>query len=199
MRINDKNQTIDMEARDLNFIMPAYIRSYQYYMKGEDPKEIIFPMFPSALSASGVWIPIRYIEPTSSLAGEIAKDGSDVPEVTEDEEEKLDAKDEAAKEVKEQIVEPEEKPTEQANMKKLVEDMDTVVKTIENGVKLEATQPDRQPKMPASGDIGPGTHPDSMGSRDIRADRQIVKDLTPEPSVDESEEIEAEIEKPTKQ
>ena len=203
MRANTENKSVDMEARDVNFMLPAYIRQYLFMSKNEDPEKIIFPMFLSVPHPRkpGVLIPIEYIPITDPVAIEIAKDGKDVPEVTPEQEAVLDEKDKATKELMEQVVVKEE-PKEakesvspaKASMKKLAKDMDTVVKTIENGIKLEATQPDRQPKMPPGGDIGAG-HPDGLGSRDARADKRIAQDLIEEPAVEEDKEIPAEIEK----
>ena len=47
MRINQENKSLDMEARDLNYILPAYVRSYLFYSKNEMPAKIIFPMLAS--------------------------------------------------------------------------------------------------------------------------------------------------------
>jgi hypothetical protein len=54
---------------------------------------------------------------------------------------------------------------------------------------------DRAPKMPPGGDIGPGTSPDNMGSRDIKLEKQIRTDLRDEPEIDESKEIPEDVSK----
>lgn len=171
MRINHQHQTVDIEPRDINFILPAYIRTYQYYMKGELPKEIVFPMYPSVPSMDGVQVPIRYISIEDTVARNIVEDGSNVPE-TEAEETEEDV-DEA----------PPAPPKDESPAKAALK-------------RREAAQPDRQPKVPASGDIGPGAHPDDIGNRDVAFERRIARDLMAEPKVREEEEIETDIEKP---
>lgn len=82
MRANTIDKTMDMEARDLNYILPAYVRSYMYVSKNEDPKEIIFPMLESCPHPfkAGVTIPIRYVPALSPEAIEITVDGQDIAE-----------------------------------------------------------------------------------------------------------------------
>ncbi|KKK56895.1 hypothetical protein LCGC14_3059940, partial [marine sediment metagenome] len=92
MRVNLDNKSLDIEARDVNYILPAYIRSYQFYSKNEIPTKIIFPMFVS-VRAAGVDIPIEWVPPLDPVAAEIASDGNNVAEVTEEQEVVLDEKD----------------------------------------------------------------------------------------------------------
>ena len=92
MRINQENKSMDIESRDINYILPAYVRSYQFHMKNELPTKIIFPMFVS-VKAGGVDIPIEWVPPLEPIATEIAKDGNNVAEVTEEQEAALDEKD----------------------------------------------------------------------------------------------------------
>lgn len=93
MRINYQNKTMDMEVRDMNYILPAYLRSYQFHSQNELPTRIIFPMFASVKAANGVDIPIEYVPPLEAIAVEIQKDGSNVAEVTPEQEVVLDEKD----------------------------------------------------------------------------------------------------------
>ncbi len=102
MRINQENKSVDMEARDINYILPAYIRSYQFFTKGENPERIIFPMFPS-VKADGKDIPIEYVPPLDAIAVEIAEDGKAVAEVTPAQEAELDEKDEKIKGLQDEI------------------------------------------------------------------------------------------------
>lgn len=171
MRINLDKKTVDIEIRDINFILQAFVRSYLFGSRNEDPAEIVFPMY-SAIphpTKPGVMVPVKWIAPTDQVATEIIENGQDVPEVTPEEEVVLDAKDDLAKEVKEQVA---------------------------KGAPTTKVPIDRPPKMPASGDLGPGAHADNIGSRDVRLSRQIAGDLKDEPGVDEAAEIPAEIEKP---
>lgn len=178
MRVNTDRKTVDVEVRDVNYILSAYVRSYLFASRNEDPVEIIFPMYSEVPHPTkpGVMVPVKWIIPTDQIAAEIAEDGKDIPEVTPEEEVALDAKDDIAKEVKEQT-----------------EDTQTIKI---HHVPKTSPPADRVPKMPASGDLGPGAHADNIGSRDVRLSRQIVGDLKVEAGVDEAAEIPAEIEKP---
>lgn len=190
MRINKEHQTMDMESRDFNYILPAYLRSYRYYMQNEDPKEIVFPMFASVVSPSGMKIPVRYIPPDSPMAEEIAKDGSNIPEVPPEEEETVLVA--AGEPTAEEIALAQEKPPDAERF----EEKDQAIKEATDTIKKSVEE--RQPKQPPGGDLGAG-HPDGMGSRDTMADRHIKKDLQPEAVVDESKELDVDIEKPTEQ
>ena len=190
MRANTENKSMDMEVRDINYILPHYIAQYLYESKNEDPDKIIFPMFLSVPHPRkpGVLIPIEYISITDPAAVEIAEDGKDVAEVTPEQEKALDTQDKAAKELKEQV-----------------EEIGIVVEDAKQGepVELQGISPakasmkqiaeDRRSKMPE--DLGSG-HADGMGSRNTRLDRKIATDLKEEPEVDEEKEMPADIEKP---
>ena len=182
MRANTENKSMDMEARDVNYILPHYIAQYLYESKNEDPEKIIFPMFLSVPHPRkpGVLIPIEYIPMTDPVAAEIAEDGKDIPEVTPEHEAALDVQDEAAKELKKQVT--------KAGVLIPTEDAKPPVKEV-------AKPKDRAPKMPPGGDLGTG-HADGLGSRDARLDKKIASDLKEEPAVEEDKEIPADIEKP---
>ena len=173
MRVNTDRKTVDVEVRDVNYILQAYVRSYLFASRNEDPVEIIFPMYPTVPHPTkpDITIPVKWMPATDQVAAEIAEDGKDIPEVTPEEEAALDTKDDIAKEVKGQTEDIKKNPSI------------TVVA-------------DRLPKMPASGDLGPGAHADDIGSRDVRLSRQIAGDLKDEAGVDEAAEIPADIEKP---
>lgn len=82
MRINDENQKLEMEERDWNYIMPAYLRSYLFYTKNVPPAEVVFPMFKTVKYGEMI-IPVRWVEPDSKEAVEVAADASNVAEATE--------------------------------------------------------------------------------------------------------------------
>src|SRR3990172_4503607 len=67
-----------MERRDIDYILPQYIRSYLYYTKNQDPEEIVFPMFHSVRHPlkPTVMVPIRWVPELDILAQEIEADGS---------------------------------------------------------------------------------------------------------------------------
>ena len=102
MRINPENKSLDMEHRDINYILPPYIRNYMFMNKNEMPEKIIFPMFASVM-AGGKEIPIEYIAAESPVAVEIAEDGAAVPEITPAQEAVLDERDEEIKRLKAEV------------------------------------------------------------------------------------------------
>jgi len=206
MIIDDKNKQILMETRDINFIIPQYIRQYLFVMRNEDPIKIVFPKFLSAPHPHkpGVKIPIEYIDIDTPLAAEITKNGSNVPEqpleVTPEAQADL-----AAEIHKQSGGEDEEGGSQQQQVKEdgggsakqqdspIGSDRVHTTETME--VKTDLGQPPRQPKQPPGGDIGSG-HPDDMQDRDTRLDSKIAADLKPEPQTDEGKEIPTKIDKP---
>ena len=86
MLVDDKNQQLQMEPRDWNMIMPAYLRQYLFLSKNTDPLEVVFIMFESVQHPykPEVKVPVRYISADSGEARAIMNDGSNVPEATED-------------------------------------------------------------------------------------------------------------------
>lgn len=167
---NIERNTMDMEARDTNYFFQAYLISYLLVSKNEDPVKIIVPKFPSFPHPRKPGVMIP-IEWIEPDSPAAADIVKDGSNVPETEIEEIPKEEEAN-------IEP--KPSS--------------AKAAINKVK----QPDRKPKMPPGGDLGAG-HADSLGSRDIRADRRIATDLKPEASVDESKEVDTEIEKPSEQ
>jgi len=91
-----------MEIRDINYILPHYITSYLFAAKNEWPEKIVFPMFESVMHG-GKKIPIEWVPPLDPRAIEIAQDGTNVPEVTPEQEAALDAKDEEIERLRKQI------------------------------------------------------------------------------------------------
>ena len=223
MRINTDRNTMDMEARDISYFLQAYLLQYLFASKAEDPTKIIIPMFPSVPHPRKprVQIPIKWVEPDSPIAVEIAKDGSNIPEATVEEAPK-EPEEEVAEEptpAPEDIIRQEEEanpPEEQSEPVTEQEEISPAKAALEKlkGEKrdsslLEGTTAlkdwqkehppeEREPKQPPSGDIGTG-HPDDMSSRDVGFDRKIAAALRPEAQVDESKEIETDIDKPKEQ
>lgn len=215
MRINLPHKSIDMEVRDINYVLGAFIRSYLFASKNEDPEKIVFPMYPVVPHPNkpNVLIPIEYIPSTDQFVAELIKDGSNIPEVTPAEEAAIDYLDKKAEEIIKNA-------TTEVKQEEVLDDKDEEIKRLKTQVssllaatsknKPEVISParaamnrlekkgdsvDRIPKMPPGGDIGAG-HPDNLGSRDIKLTRQIVGDLKDEPEVDEGKEISTDIEKP---
>ncbi|MCK4414925.1 MAG: hypothetical protein KAY32_15430 [Candidatus Eisenbacteria sp.] len=239
MRINQENKTLDMEIRDVNFILPPYVRSYLFYSKNEMPTKIVFPMFAAVdiLGADGQLhpLPIEWIAPESPVAKEIAKDGEVVAEVTPEQEAILDKQDESVKELKaefepapegekvEGLTEEEQtyeaaradQPTpapedlirqqeedalaeqEAAMAAEAEAEAKAAAEHIESPAKAAFAEspatppptPERQPKQPPGGDIGPGQPLSGMGPRGSGDQIQTARDLKDEPDIKEEEQV----------
>jgi len=94
MIINEDNKTMEIEPRDVDYVLPAYVRLYLFQTKNEDPEKIIYPMFSSVRhpSKQGVTIPIEYVDEKSPEALAIIEDGSNIPEATPESEAAADRK-----------------------------------------------------------------------------------------------------------
>lgn len=107
VRINREKNTVEMEPRDANFILPGYVKSFQFYNKNKLPTEITVPMFKSVPYRDPgtnkiVEIPIRYIEVETEEAVDIIEDGQNIPDA------ELTAADEEQMIESELVGEPEE-------------------------------------------------------------------------------------------
>ena len=189
MRINSEQMTMDMEERDTNYVLSAYIRSYLFYTKNEDPVKIVFPMFRSVPHPTkvGVQIPIEWVPHSGEIATEISQDGMNVPEAPVVEETKLDMKDKEIEVLKARIVELE---GPKSGLGVATEPTKSTVSRAKAAFKVDTNQPppNRKPKLPPGGDIGPGLSASDLHSRDARDQVRTMKDLAEGPEVDESEE-----------
>lgn len=198
MRINTDHNTMDMEARDTNYWLQAYLLQYLFATKAEDPVKVVVPMFPSVPHPRkpGVQIPVEWIEPDSPVAVDIAEDGKDIPEAIVEE---VKEDEESVGGSEGVVIEPSVKDSESIPVAENTADkLSPAKQALENLKKEKETSPpaeERKPKMPPSGDLGSG-HPDDMSSRDTGFDKKIARDLKPEAAVDESKELPVEIEKP---
>ncbi len=213
MRINSENKTMDIEARDINYILPAYVRSYQFHSKNEVPTKIIFPMFVS-VRAAGIDIPIEWVPPLEQVATEIAKDGSNVAEVTEEQEVVLDEKDTEIKRLKDELAQTGrggeegggDKPTSEVITSEQLKD-EAADKELEEETEPEAESPakaafnvdpdpshqpppDRIPKTAPGGDIGAGQPLSDTHPRDRKDQTRTAKDLQVEPEIEGAPEKE---------
>ena len=204
MRVNQETKSVDMEARDINYILPAYVRSYLFYSKNEMPEKIIFPMFLS-VSVQGKEIPIEYVPPLDPVAIEIAKDGSNVAEVTSAQEAVLDEKDEEIKRLKADLAKTQAElegtagryvedlraiPNEEATIADKPEPIVSAAKAAFAIDPDPTHQPPagRAPKLPPGGDIGPGIGPSDMQPRDRRDLARMKQDLAEGPDIDDEAE-----------
>ena len=214
MRINSENKSMDMESRDINYILPAYVRSYLFHSKNEMPEKIIFPMFQSVKVDDKV-IPIEYVPPLDEVATEIANDGSNVAEVTSAQEATLDEKDEEIKRLKAQVSTLETTGEAQELVEDIKENGMTIIPAPEDLIRQQEESaipeepepaskakaafkvdpdpthqpaPDRKPTQTPGGDIGPGAGLSDMGPRGRQDQVRTARDLLDEPDIDETKE-----------
>jgi len=206
MRVNREQKSIDIERRDINYILPAYVRSYLFFNQNEDPEKIVLPMFRSVPHPikPGVEIPIEYIPDDSPIATEIAEDGKDIPEATPDTEAEADKKEEDYNALKARIAELEDEVTKQAEIiidsqkqenispakaafAKATEEPESAIA----GVSENQPTPERLAAAKAPDTVlPPGTTSDYGGSRDKRDQKRVAKDIAPDKDIKEDEEVE---------
>jgi len=209
---------MDIEQRDISYILPAYLRSYLFYTKNEMPERIIFPMFPS-IKFGDIDVPIDYLPPIDPVVIEITQDGSGIPEVTEQQEAEIDTKDEEIKRLKAELAATKQTErggevvggtaetrlggsalsdnilggtvsTEQKATAKLPAVKSKARTAFATPATASPVLPNRKPKLPPGGDIGPGAPLSDMHPRDVRAEKRMKRDLLEEPDIDESAEKE---------
>jgi hypothetical protein len=163
VRINIDNKSIDIESRDINFILDNYAVTYKFHTKNAAIDRIIIPMFETAKTRYGE-IKIEFVPDTSAVAIDIAEDGKAVEEIVPEQADELAVQD--AK--KEQV------------MKSVTADSKT-----ENVV---ATPIARIPKQPSGPIIPPGSGGLNLPSRDPNDLRHTKADLMPEKDIDESKQ-----------
>jgi regulator of replication initiation timing len=201
MRVNESNQSMDMESRDINYILPAYVRLYMFQTKNSDPKEIVFPMFESIPHPlkKGVNIPIRWVPDTSPEALEIITDGNNIPESTPESEAKADKTESDYNEMRKKLDDIAE---ENAKLKAQMEDSAKPLEAVKTEDKkssesaIAGVDSDHQPsaarvsiaKDAPGGALPPGTVSDYGGSRMPGDLKQMAKDLAPEKDLDEAQE-----------
>lgn len=205
MRINIERKTLDIEAREINYILSHLVRSYLFVSKNEDPERIIFPMYASTPHPNkvGVNIPIDWMPPLDPVSMEIAEDGSNVPEVTSAQEAELDAKDDEIKKLRDEVKRltdggPEtslpapEDLLRQEQEADIVDESASPAKAAFNVDSDPEHQPPpgRTPIMPASGDLGPGTGLSNMQGRDKADIARTRRELAEQPDIDEDKEKE---------
>ncbi len=188
MRVNEQNKSMDIELREINFIMDALTTQYLYLNKNQKPEVIIFPMYKEAKTRYGN-IPIQFVPDMSEIAQDIIRDGKDIAEVTPAQEAVIDKKDEEIKVLREELERLQAQPQR-------IETSEVEIGFIPPVAELESKTEDailrespsgRVPKQPPGGDIGAGS-PDGMGSRDRRDLSRTRQDLLEEPTINEDEE-----------
>lgn len=143
MRVNNDTKSVDLEQRDFNYILPAYIISYLFVSNNEDPEKIVFPMYPSVPHPRkpGVLIPIEYVAADSPVAVDIIEDSSNVAEATEEQVRQIDEKEDEIKKLKEEVAElrGEEsgEPISAEELAKIPNPLDTISVDKHDGVTIE--------------------------------------------------------------
>lgn len=201
MRINRERKSVDIEERDIEFMLATYVRNYMFYSENEEPEKIIFPMFKSIVKSVNpeVRIPIEFVPIEGEVAQEIAEDGKDIPLATEAE---IAAKDAAEADLtpasEGTVLQPLVSEADAPSVVRLSieEAMGTKKVSTDTGTP-NVTTPDRRPKAPDH-PAPEGTLSD-MGPRDRRDQTRVAKDIAPQADVDEEKERPTEIEKPEEQ
>ena len=219
MRVDPERKSVDMEKRDIDYMLQSYVRLYLFESKNAEPDVITFPMFQSAPHPykKGVRVPIQYVPELSPIALDIAQDGVDIPEATPESEAAADKKEDEYNAMKARIAELESEVArastvtaddlEQEEADKQFEE-DTVedatpslARTAFAGIQTESAiagispdqpTPERLAKVkePEGGALPPGTQSDYGGRRDSRDQNRIARDLMPEKEINEDEERE---------
>jgi hypothetical protein len=92
MITNVEGKQMEMEKRDMNYILTSYLRMYLFQSRNEDPDRIILPMFSEIPHPHRkAMVKVVYVPENSPINAEIEHDGSNVPLTTEKDEEAADA------------------------------------------------------------------------------------------------------------
>ena len=185
MIINESAGRMEIEERDINYILQSYIRMYQFQTKNKLPFAITFPMFGSVPISATARIPIEWVPEISPVAAAIKEDGSNVPLPTEASIAEADKKEKDYNAKKEQLA----KLASELGMQ-VSDDGGIAISTV-NPLPAVDLSPSsdrlakaKQPDRPATGSSEYGT------SRNVDRDaRQVAQDLRPEKDVKEDEEL----------
>lgn len=202
MRIDETRKSVDMEERDINYVLSSYVRLYLFQTRNQDPEVITFPMFKSVPHPykPGVKIPVEYAPDISPIAIEITQDGADIPETTPEAEAEADEREDNYLATKARLAEVEAELAKlKADKKEPVEEQPisparaafAKVESEPSEVVVDPPTPERlaKAKMPDN-PLPPGTQSDYGGRRDPRDSKRIARDLIPEKEINEEEEKE---------
>ena len=164
---------MDMEVRDWNYILSAYLRSYRFHNNNQNPEKIVFPMFTKAEE-----IPVEWLPEINPVVTEIIQDGSNVPETTEEQIKTKDEVEDAMMGAAKRLGMPVWKKAEPVQEIKVRSSKYSLADLI-----------DRVPKLPTNS-IPPGSPLDSMHPRDAQDLKKAKADLRLEPNVVEDDEVE---------
>ncbi len=198
MIVNEQNKSMDIESRDINYLLSAYLRMYLFQTRNVDPEKIIFPMFRSVPHPfkKGMQIPVEYVPDDSPVALTIKEEGSNVPETTPLSEATADAKEKEYQHMKKRIAELEaevtstllgEHPAEVIEVHNdSAKDKDTAISGVD---EAHQPSPSRLAKIKVAGNPAPTGSPTDYGSKRDPADaRRIAQDLLPEKEINEEDE-----------
>lgn len=190
MRVDQSRKSVDIEQRDVTYILQAFARSYLFVSRNEDPEVITFPMYSSIPHPIDPTkrIKIEYAPDMSEIAVDIAQDGSNVPEPTPESEAKADEDERVYIETKQQLDDIDAEATrivEEATAEPAPE-ASSAIGGVGEQPSAERLAKVKLPDNP----LPPGTPSDYGGRRDPRDTRRIARDLAPEKDIKEDEEIE---------
>jgi hypothetical protein len=179
VRINTENNSIDIEARDINFILDNYAVSYKFSTKNAPIDRVIIPMFATTKTRYGE-IKIEFVPDTSAFAKELVEDGEAVKEVSPVQADELavqDARVQHLTAAKEYI----DKATGYAGKPVLPPANPVVTAPVKTPIA-------REPKQPSGTIIPPGSGGLGLAPRDPNDLRHTKQDIAPEKDIDESKE-----------
>lgn len=176
MRINQENQSMDIEIRDLNFIIDQYAINYKFATKNAPLERVIIPMFGTAKTRYGE-IPIEFVPDVSGYVKELVEDGKAVAEASPQQADEIAVQD--------------------AKKQHIASELGTVIgKTTvpELSVqKISKVDTNRVPKQPSGPIIPPGSGGLSLSPRDPADLRHTAADLAPEKDIDENKQKAVEV------
>ena len=155
-----ENKEMQVEERDIDFMLRAYMRSYMFMSKNVVPDKIIFPMVSKVQNPynPAEFVQVEYVPEVSAKAKEIKEEGSTVPPTTEADEDEADRREEHFQEIKKLAQEIDK--AEEA-VKEVEPEKPPVVRPIDKvkGKALEGEgtpiPPGRVPKKPVR-EVAPG-------------------------------------------
>ena len=90
MRVNNETKSMDIEPREINFLVDHYMAGYLMRNNNIMPEVVTFPLYTTAHTQNYGDIPIRFVKMNSQEAWDIVEDGKNVPEATNEEIAELD-------------------------------------------------------------------------------------------------------------
>lgn len=203
MRVNTENKSMDIEPREINFVLDSLLVQYMFISRNQLPEVITFPTYQTAKTRWGE-IRIQWVPDVSEIAKDIVEDGKHIPEVTPEQEAELDRRDDEIRDLRQKIAQLEAgKPEVVESDESVAEVKRPIAEMFESESPTPDDLPPTRPPMsemlgqatptPAPFRIGPDqppvgrvprmpAHPaeggpDEMQTRSVGMDRLIPSDL----------------------